>query len=353
MSVHRLIPILWFTLAIALALGGVSLVLSLLGHHPDVTIGAILGGAFGSGFGLTETLLRLVPILLCALAAAIPAESGQFNIGAEGQLHLGAVGAMAGAMLGSGHPPAIALSLMVAGAIIAGAAWGAIPAGLRAGLGINEALTSLFLNYVAIHFLQYLVHGPWKDPASLGWPMSPTLPTSLWLKPLGSSRLHAGVFVVVGLAIALIWLIQLTRLGFELRAVGRSPQTSRTVHIPVRRYLFGSMVCGAALAGMAGFYEIAAVQHRLRPEISPGFGYSGFLVAWMCRGRLWLLLPFSLLVAGLVSSTENLQITTGLPAATAEIAQGLLLLLTLLGTPVVSRLERRRAIRRALEAASE
>ena len=127
----------------------------------------------------------------------------------------------------------------------------------------------------------------------------------LWLKPVGSSRLHTGVFVVVGLAVGLVGLIRFTRAGFELRAVGRSPRTSTTVRIPVRAYLFGSMVFGGMLAGLGGFYEIAAVQHRLRPEFSPGFGYSGFLVAWMCRGRLWLLLPLSLLVAGLVSSTAK------------------------------------------------
>ncbi len=343
----------WFAGALILALAAFAAVVALLGRRPDLTLGAVLGGAFGSSFGLTQSLLRLVPVLLCVLAATIPAEGGQFNIGAEGQLHLGAIGAVFGAMWAAGQPGTVVVAQMVACAVVAGAAWSAMPAALRALMGLNEALVSLFLNYVAIHLVQYLVHGPWKDPASLGWPMSPVLPQEAWLKPLASSRLHVGVFVAVGLALLLIGSVKLTRTGFELRAVGYSARTSATVRIPVRSYLFGSFVFGGALAGLAGYFEIAGVQHRLRPEISPGFGYSGFLVAWMCRGRPWLLLPMAFLVAGLVSSTDNLQIFFFMDTATTEIAQGLLLLLILLVTPVTAGIERQQAIRRALEAASE
>jgi simple sugar transport system permease protein len=131
--------------------------------------------------------------------------------------------------------------------------------------------------------------------------------------------------------------------------VGLNAQASATLGIPVRRYIFWGMVVGGGLAGLAGYYEVAAVQHRLRPDISLGFGYSGFLVAWMCRGQLWLVLPLSVLIAGLIASSENLQILAGLPSASSDVVQGFLLLFVVLSRPLLARFERRRSIRLALE----
>jgi simple sugar transport system permease protein len=228
-------------------------------------------------------------------------------------------------------------------------AWAAIPGALKAYLGVSEAIVSLFLNYIAISLLQYLVHGPLRDPASLGWPMSPQLPPSLLLSSMSGTRLHSGIIVALLLTALLIGFLRVTRRGAELRAVGLSPQTSSMVKIPVSTYLFGSMVVGGALAGLAGYYEIAATQHRLRVDISSGFGYSGFLVAWICRKQLLLIIPIAILVAGLSVSSESLQITNGLPAASADVVQGFLLLFVLLGRSLLSTFERWRAINLAME----
>jgi simple sugar transport system permease protein len=331
-----------------LALCVLALALALLGRRPDATLYVLLEGAFGSGYGLSETLLRTVPILLCALAAAIPAEGGQINIGGEGQFHFGAIGAVLLAWWASGN--VFGVLLMLIGAVLFGGAWGAIPGALKAFVGINEALTSLFLNYVAIYFLQFLVHGPLRDPGSLGWPMSPTLPSGLQLGTISGTRLHAGIFVAVAVALLVMAFSTLTRAGMELKAVGLNPQASATLGIRVLRYVLFSMIVGGGLAGLAGYYEVAAVQHRLRSDMSLGFGYSGFLVAWMCRGQFWLILPLSILIAGLVASSENLQIMAGLPAASSDVAQGFLLLFVVLSRPMLARLERRRSIRLAMEA---
>lgn len=329
-----------------LALCMLALALALLGRRPDVTLYTLLEGAFGSRYGLSETLLRTVPVLLCALAAAIPAEGGQVNIGGEGQFHFGAIGAVLLAAWSGGGPAD--MLLMSAGAVVFGGVWAAIPGALKAFVGISEALTSLFLNYVAIYLLQFLVHGPLRDPASLGWPMSPMLPAGLQLGAIGGTRLHAGIFVAVAVALLLVAFAALTRRGTELRAVGLNPQASATLGIPVSQYIFWGMVVGGLLAGLAGYYEVAAVQHRLRPDISLGFGYSGFLVAWMCRGQLWLVLPISVLIAGLIASSENLQILEGLPAASSDVVQGFLLLFVVLSRPLMARVERQRSIRLAL-----
>ena len=223
---------------------------------------------------------------------------------------------------------------------------------LRAKVGVNEALVTLFLNYVAFQILQFVVHGPLRDPNSMGWPMSRALPPGLQVSGIGGTRLHTGLLVAVICALLSVILIRYTRFGIELRSVGMSPTAAVNVGIAVRLYLLASMVVGGALAGLAGYYEIAAVQHRLRTDISLGFGYSGFLVAWMCKGRLWFLFPMSLLVAGLISSSEVLQISTGLPAATADVLEGLLLLFVLVGGSTLVRMSRHKAERQAMEAAS-
>jgi ABC-type uncharacterized transport system permease subunit len=338
--------------AFLLALAVLSLSLALLGRSPYTTLLFMFDSAFGSWYGLSETLLRAIPVLLCAMAAAIPAEGGQINIGGEGQFHLGALGAVLAAMFWSGGNSALSITMMVLAALACGAAWGAIPGALKAFIGINEALVSLFLNYVAIYLLQYLVHGPLRDPLSLGWPMSQSLPNSLLLAPLAGSRLHSGIFIVLVLALLLIAFVRFTRWGTELRAVGLNARTSATVGIPVPWYIFGSMLVGGMLAGLAGYYEIAAVQHRLRADISLGFGYSGFLVAWMCRGHMMLILPVTILVAGLIASSESLQISTGLPAASADVVQGFLLLFVVLSRPLLAWFERRHTIRLTIEEAA-
>jgi ABC-type uncharacterized transport system permease subunit len=347
----RLIPIALLAGSIALALAVLALALAALSRNPAPVLTSVLQGAFGSRFGFSETLLRTVPVLLCALAAALPAEAGLVNIGGEGQLLLGAIGAVVAAGLAPAYPILLVMVLMVLSALAFGAAWGAIPGVLRARFGTTEALVSLFLNYIAFQLLQYLVHGPMKDPGSFGWPMSKPLVSGLLVGGLGNTRVHSGLFVAVALAVLFLAAVRYTRLGTELRAVGLSSKAAANVGIPVNRILFFSMVVGGSLAGLAGYYEIAAVQHRLRTDVSLGFGYSGFLVAWMSRGKLWLIVPVSVLIGGLISSAENLQIVTGLPAATADIVQGLLLLFVLVGRSAIARMQYQRAVQKMMEGA--
>ncbi len=346
---HRLSTLALFAASLSLALGGLAACLLVLGRPPQDTLLALLDGGFGSWFSFSETLLRAVPVLLCALAAAIPAEGGQVNIGGEGQMQVGAVGAVVAAAMLSGAAPPVAVAAMVGGGLLGGALWVSLPALLKARLDVNEALTGLFLNYVALHMVQYLVHGPLRDPASRGWPMSPRLPEALLLERSATTRLHAGVYTTIALAVALVAFLKLSRVGTELRAVGLNARAASLVGIPVRTYMFGSLLVGGTLAGLAGYYEIAAVQYRLRAETPLAFGYSGFLVAWMCRRRMWLLIPLSVLMAGLLAGADNLQLQTGLPAASADVVQGLLLLCLLAGESLRRRWVFTRKTAQALE----
>lgn len=335
--------------ALALALACLGLGLALLGRSPAETLPPLIRGAFGSRFAMSETALRTVPVLLCALAAWLPAEAGAVNIGGEGQLQLGAIGAAVAAAALAGADPWLATVGLVAAALAFGMAWAAVPGLLRSAFGVSEALVTLFLNYVALFLVQYLVHGTMRDPASLGWPMGPPLPEPLRLRLLGGTRLHVGAVLVPMLVVALLAIVAWTRFGAELRAAGQNALAGRLVGIPVGRYIFASLVAGGACAALAGYFEVAGVQHRLRLETSQGLGYAGFLVAWMCRGRPALLIPLAVLVAGLGAGAENLQIATGLPMATADVVVGLLLLFVLLGQALMGRIERHRATRRAME----
>jgi ABC-type uncharacterized transport system permease subunit len=346
---NRLIILVFVAGSFLLGLGGLAVCLLTLGRPPQETLSALLYGGFGSWFGFSETLLRTVPILLCALAACIPAQGGQINIGGEGQLQLGAVGAVLAASVFAALAPPFLITAMVFGAILAGALWASVPALLKVKLSVNEALTSLFLNYVALYFLQYLVHGPLQDPTEHGWPMSARLSQEVLLERSTVTRLHLGVYTVIALAVLVLAFLKLSRIGRELSAVGLNSRTAKSVGIPIGAYAFGSFVVGGILAGLAGYYEIAAVQYRLRAETSLGFGYSGFLVAWMCRQRLWLLIPLSVLVAGLSSGADNLQLQTGLPAASADVVQGLLLLCLLVAESLQQRWARARKTIQAWE----
>lgn len=344
-----LTPFLQFGSAVVVAIAAIGLVLAILGHSPVDTLSALLSGAFGSRFAISQTLLRTVPILLCALAALIPAEAGLVNIGGEGQLQLGAIAVAVVAALLSGASTLLLVPALLAAVVIAGGLWAAVPAILRTRFGVGEALVTLFLNYVALHLLGYLVHGPMRDPNSLGWPMGRLLPDQALIKASSGTGLHVGVLIVPIAAIVILVWMRNSRRGQELRAVGINWRAAQLVRIPVRSYQIGAMLAGGALASLAGYFEMTAVQTRLRPDMALGLGYSGFLAAWMCRRNPFLVVPFSFLIAGLVAGAESVQIMTGLPSASSDMAQGLLLLFVLLVQPLWLRFDERRAIRRAVE----
>jgi simple sugar transport system permease protein len=239
--------------------------------------------------------------------------------------------------------------LAATAACVAAALWAVLGLVFRAGTPSGEALVTLFLNYVAALGLAYLVHGPLRDPASFGWPMSPPLPASVCPGLIFGGRLHSGLYVAIVATAATLFLLSFTRVGKELAIIGENRALGRSLGLRIHGLLAGAMVAGGALAGLAGYFEVAGVQHKLRPEIALGFGYSGFLVAWMSRQHPILLPLFALIVAGLISGAESLQISSGLPSATADIFQASLLLMLLLAQSLETWLRNRQAVRDALK----
>lgn len=325
-----------------LTLGGMIVVLAvtggafvIAGANPIDAYYAYFVAPLTREFTLLEALNKATPLLFTGAAVAVAFRAGYWNIGVEGQLLMGAVAAAGIGQLGEGWPSLLVLPLMIAGGALAGAAWALIPALLRVRLGIDEVVTTLLLNPVALLVLQALLHGPWKDPET-GFPESPPIaeaahfPAISDLLPfISKSRLHLGFFIALVLIGVAWWVLSRTGTGLRVRAVGLSPHGARFAGIKVERTLLRVALLSGAIAGIAGVSEVAGIQFRLTEGVSPGFGYTGIVVA-MLGG---LTMP-GVLLAGLLLGDLSVGATSGvrslqIPSQLGDVVQGTLLLVTI------------------------
>ncbi|TCZ64529.1 ABC transporter permease [Roseicella aquatilis] len=319
---------LWLSplLAALLAAAGGGVVFALLGYDPWAALGMLFLAPLSSLDGLTELGLKATPLLLCALGIAIGVRANVWNIGAEGQLTMGAIagGGVALAFGGAGHW--WVLPLMLLAGVAGGAAWGALPALLRTRFNAHEILTTLMLNYVAIQILGWLVHGPWIDPEGFNFPQTRMFEADALLPVLvEGSRLHAG-FLLALLAVPLGWLLLArTVTGFRLRTVGQAPAAARYAGFSASGAVWFSLVLSGALAGLAGVSEAAGPVGQLQPSMSPGYGFAAIIVAFLGRLNPVGILFASLLMALLYLGGEQLQVSMQLPLAATGTIQGMLL----------------------------
>jgi ABC-type uncharacterized transport system permease subunit len=308
--------------AVFAAFVAVAVFLLILGRDPFQTYIGIFSGAFGNRFAITETLVAATPVMLCALGVAVAAWVGLLSVGAEGQLYLGAVGATYVALSLPHAPTWQVLPLMFLASCMCGALWSGIPGLLRAKFSVNETIISLLLNYVAILLVEYLVHGPWQDPTSYSWPQTAAFSSSAALPRWSGTRLHLGLCFGLALAILFSAINSRTRTGFMMRVIGANPKAASYAHYRVSRYLLLAMLVSGAVAALAGFAQVSAIEGRLRTGLSPGYGYTGFLVAWLARHNPLAIILVSVLMGGLLSGGDSLQLTQKLPSATVNILQG-------------------------------
>lgn len=304
---------------------GFSVILILAGHDAVAIWKAVIAGAFGTRTAVTETIVTTIPILLCALAVAIPARAGLINIGGEGQLLAGAIGATWAALTFGDQPSLVVLPLMALSAVALGGAWGLVPGLLRAAAGANEAVVSLFMNFVASLWLLHLIHGPWRDPSSRGWAQTVPFSPAALLPHLPGTRIHLMIVVALLLAVGLWAVMAWTSTGLTLRLLETSPRAATYAGINSGPYLVAVLVLGGMVAGLAGLGEVSAIHGRLREGISTGFGYTGFLVAWLCGHRAEVIPLGALLLGGLTVGADVLRVTAGLPFATVQVLQGMIL----------------------------
>ncbi|NPV92845.1 MAG: ABC transporter permease [Firmicutes bacterium] len=310
-----------FAILISLVIGW--LFLAVQGYSPEKVYRAMLEGAFGSTYSISETLVKAIPIMLTALAASLSFKVKLWNIGAEGQLYLGAFAATGIAFWFPQLSPALLLPAMLVAGCLAGVVWNLIPGFLRAFWGINETITTLMFNYLGIIWVDYFIFGPWKDPKS-NFPLSPRLTENTYLPVLGDTRVHLGLAAAILVAVLLWWLIKYSKWGYEVRVMGESQESARYAGIDTVKNIVLVMAISGGIAGIAGMTEVAGVTHRLQHGLSPGYGYTGLIVAWLARLNPLAVIVVSFLFGGLLVGGFSAQ-GVGAPYSLVSILQGLIL----------------------------
>ncbi len=315
--------------AFALALIVFAVVLLALGKDPIAVYRLIYKGTLADEYGRSEIVVKMIPFMLCALAVAIPAQVGLVNVGGEGQIYIGALFTSLVALSLPNVPATLLVPLMVVAGMIGGGLWAGLVGLLRAFFGLNETICSLLLGFVAELIVQFTVHGPLKDPSPMNVPYSAQFSDNATLQPFGDTRITIGiVFALVAVAVY-FWVLNYTRWGYKMRVIGGNAEAARRSGIHINRYIIMTMFFGGAMAGLAGMIEVTAIQGRLRDGLSNGYGFIGFLVAWIALQK-----PFGIVIAaallGMISVGGDLfQIGVHLPSSTVNILMALILLFTL------------------------
>ena len=302
------------------------------GANPFATLGLILKGAAGSKFALLETLNRATPLIFTGLAVAVAFRAKLWNIGAEAQFY---AGALASVLLGTGAlsflPWFVLIPTMAIAAMLAGALVLLGPVILKVRLGVDEVVTTLLLNFIMILFISMLLEGVLKDPMGMGWPKSEALDKAARLpRIVDGLRLHWG-FGVALIAALVVWVIQTrTTLGYEIRAVGQNPQAARFAGIPVGIVLVKTALLSGGLAALAGWSEVAGLKGNLTLDISPGFGYTGIIVAMLALLHPGGVVVSAIFVAGIFVGADSMSRAAEVPTYIADILLAAALLLMVL-----------------------
>lgn len=291
--------------------------------------------AFGSAYGWSDTTVKATPLILAGLGVSVAFRARLWNIGAEGQLYLGAFMA-AGVALGwlpPATPMALMLTAMAVAGFLGGALWGLIPGLLKARLNVNEIITTLMLNYVAVLWNNYFVYGPWSER---GFGMSPQFPKSAWLPRLADFArelpafrgltTHLGILLGVVLAVVL-WIVwRRTKWGFEINVIGDNPRAAHYAGINLPRNIALVLAISGGLAGLAGMCEVAGVVHRLQERFSPGYGFTAIIIAWLAKLNPLAIVLVAYLFGGLLVGADEIQ-----PAGIAQLLQGVILFMVVGG----------------------
>ncbi|MGV6804968.1 MAG: ABC transporter permease [Ruegeria sp.] len=322
------IPVLSAVIALALA----AIPLAFAGAGIAAAYGEMFKGVFGSTFAISETLTRATPLVFTGLAAALAFRARLWNIGAEGQLYLGAMAAVA---IGAGAvdaPGYILVPMIVLFGCAAGAAGMAVPTVLKTRFGADEVVTTLLLNFVILIFLQMMLEGPLKDPMGLGWPQSPPILDQGMLPPLmDRMRVHSGLIIALVAAGVAQFMLARSVWGFKLRAVGENAAAARHAGIGVNRTLMSVAIVSGGLAGMAGVSEVAGLKGYLTADLSPGFGYTGIVVAMLAGLSPVGVVISALFIAGVFVGADSMSRAMGVSSYLADLVVSMALLCVLIG----------------------
>lgn len=326
--------------SVLLALLITAVILALVGADPLKSFRAIYLAAFGTRDVFSDTLVKATPLILTALACLLAFRMRLWNIGAEGQFYLGAWGAtlIVESVLGADAPAFVFIPLMLVSGFVCGAILGFIPGILKARFGVNEIITTLMLNYIATYWVAFWVFGAWSER---GFQLTPMFPRTAWLprltdfaaayKPFAGLTVHLG-FVFAILAVIGVWyLLTRTRFGYEIRLIGDNPNAAKYAGVNIALMTIFVFMVSGGLAGVAGMSEVSGVVHRLQDRISPGYGFTAIIIAWLAKLNPWAVIPVAIIFGGLLIGSREIQ-----PSGLARLLQGILLF-TLISSEVLNR----------------
>jgi simple sugar transport system permease protein len=319
-------------LAFTVALGLAGVLFLLLGVSP-LRAYAVMFGVLGDVRSSAEILRQAIPLLLVGVGLVMAFRAQFWNIGAEGQLLAGAVGATAVALF-LPVPDPLVVPAMFAGGALCGAAWGLVPAVLRFTLDVNEVITTLMMNYVAVFSVQWLVQGAWKGQTAFGFAYTDTFRDAATLTTIAGTRIHwLTLLLGIACALGLGWGLARTRLGFEVRVLGQSPAAARYAGMQPFRTTLIVMLISGGVAGLAGVGEVAGIHRKLlAPEqVSLGYGYAAIIVAWLARGNPAAVIGTALLLGFIYTAGDAMKVALQIPARVTDVFNGLILLF-LIGT---------------------
>jgi simple sugar transport system permease protein len=315
--------------ALAIAAALISMVLLALGASPVGVFAALAEGAFGTWYACADTIVKSTPLVFTGLAVALAFSGALWNIGADGQLTIGAVaaGAIGPHLAGAPHP--LAIAIMFAAGAFGGALWGGLAGWLRARRDVNEVISTIMLNFVAVQLLSWMVHGPLME-ASGAYPTSTPIALSAELEIyFAPSRLNLGMLLAMMLAVGCYVLLYRTGAGFELRAMGRNRRASAFFGVRISALTVWVMTLSGALAGLGGAVQISAISHRLYEKLSPGWGFEAIAVALVARLNPLAIIPAALFFGALDNGSQAMQRAQGVSPVLVQVIQGLVILIIL------------------------
>jgi general nucleoside transport system permease protein len=315
--------IIRYVLVILLAFFLFGIILLITGKDPIQSYREIFSSTLGSAYGFSEVLVAMIPMLLTALAVALPSRVGLINVGGEGQLYIGAAFATWGALTFQDQPAWLLLPLMILLGMLGGAIWAFIPGYLKAIGLVNETITTLLFNSIAPKIIGFLIFGFWHSPMDTVKTMN--FVSAARLPAFFGTRVHFGLVIALALLLFFWFIMKSTRWGLEMRATGGNAQAARRNGIPVRRYLITVMCIGGAVAGLAGMAQVSGFYGVLLLNFSMGLGFMGFLICWLAGGEPLGIVLMSFVVAVIITGGNLLQLTRGLPYAAINILLALTL----------------------------
>lgn len=321
-----------YVMILAIALVAYGIVLLLAGKDPIKAYVDTLSFALGTRYGFSEVIVRMIPLMLTAIAVALPSRLGLINVGGEGQLYMGAWLSTWGAITFTGLPQAVFVPLLIVLGFVGGGAWAAIAGFLRAKGLVNETITTLLMNYIAPLIVGFSVYGFWRsrEIGSAAFPQSAAFPDAARLPRFFNTRIHLGIFIALAVLLIFWFVMERTKWGLKMRSIGGNPEAARRLGTRISVYIVVVMFIAGGIAGLAGMAEVSALHGRLRAGFSPGYGFMGFLISWLAGGSPLGILVMAFVLAVVFSGGTLLQITQGVPFAAINVLMAIILFVVLM-----------------------